>query len=269
MSTHYVNPEVWASGRDLVYEALSEAVLARHATALDGRSVLDVGAGTGATSRAVATMGGRPVSLDSSWPMLHHDRASRAPAIVGDACALPMGDGTVGATVAAFVLSHVLDPVALLREAGRVTVPGGIVVVVSFASGGERSTAQAIVEGLLRSRGWAPPQWFSRLKEELEPAVTDPQALTSMALAAGLRSPVVATLVVDTGIGAARELVDWRLGSPGVASFLAAMSTDERARLRAEAVEAVESLEPPPQPLTLELRVLSSRAAAVRRSVSA
>jgi SAM-dependent methyltransferase len=269
VSTHYANPEVWASGRDHVYEALSQAVLAEHAAELDGRGVLDLGAGTGATSRAVAKVGGRPLSIDSSWPMLQHDRLSRHPAIVGDACALPMGDDTVGATVAAFVLSHVLDPVALLREAGRVTVPGGIVVVVSFAVDRERTTAKATIEELLRDRGWTPPLWFRRLKEELEPVVTDPQALTSMALAAGLRAPVVATFVVDTGIGAPHELVDWRLGSPGVASFLAAMTDGERARLHTEAVEAIEALDPAPQPLMLELRVLSSRAAATRRSVSA
>ena len=141
-------------------------------------------------------------------------------------------------------------------------------MVVSFATA-EPSTAQLAVERLLAHRGWAPPPWFRRLKEELEPVITDPQALTSMGLAAGLRSPVVGSLVVDSGISAPCEVVDWRLASPGVASFLAAMTTAERARLHAEAVDAVEALDLPPQPLMLELRVLSSRAPATRRSVSA
>jgi len=266
LSTHYAHPEVWASGCDHVYETLSEAVLAEHATDLRGQRVLDLGAGTGATSRVVAAMGGTPVAVDASWPMLRHDRLLRAPAIAADACAVPMGDDTVGAAVAAFVLSHVVDPVALLREAGRVTAAGGIVVAVSFAATGARSHAHTIVEDLLRRRGWAPPPWFRQLKEELEPAVTDPQALTSMAEAAGLRSPEVSTLVADTGIGTPAELVDWRLGSAGVASFVAAMTADERRRLRAEATRA---LGPAAQPLVFELRVLSSRAPAVRGHASA
>jgi SAM-dependent methyltransferase len=266
VSTHYVHPEEWASGCDHVYEALSEAVLAEHARDLVGRRVLDLGAGTGATSRVVAGMGGSPVAVDASWPMLEHDRLSRPLAIAADACAVPMGDDTVDATVAAFVLSHVVDPVALLREAGRVTAAQGIVVVVSFATTGARSPAHTIVEDLLRRRGWGPPPWFRQLKEELEPVVTDPHALTSMALAAGLRSPLVTTTVVDAGISTPEELVDWRLGSAGVASFVAAMTADDRRRLRAEAAQA---LGPAPQPLVLELRVLSSRAAAVRRSASA
>jgi SAM-dependent methyltransferase len=266
VNTHYEHPEVWASGCDHVYGALSEAVLAAHPGDLRGRRVLDLGAGTGATSRAVAAMGGTPVAVDASWPMLAHDRLSRAPAIAADACAVPMGDDTVDATVAAFVLSHVVDPVALLREAGRVTAAGGLVVTASFATTGARSPAHTIVEDLLRRRGWAPPPWFRQLKEELEPVVTDPHALTSMALAAGLRSPLATTIVVDTGINTPDELVDWRLGSIGVAAFVAAMTGDERRRLRAEAARA---LGPAPQPLVLELRVLSSRAAAVRRSASA
>jgi SAM-dependent methyltransferase len=265
VSTPYESPEVWASGRDPVYEALSAAVLAEQAERLDGRLVLDVGAGTGATSRALAALGSRPVAVDSSWPMLQHGRLSRAPAIVADACALPMGDDTVGATVAAFVLSHVVDPVSLLREAGRVTEPGGTVVALSFAAAA-RSAAQTIVEDLLGQRGWTPPPWFRRLKEELEPAVTDPQALASMALAAGLRAPTVTTHFVDTGIGAPDELVAWRLGSPGAASFVSELTSSERRRLHDEAVEA---LGPSRQPLVLELRVLSSCAAAVRRSASA
>jgi hypothetical protein len=133
-------------------------------------------------------------------------------------------------------------------------------VAVSFAATGARSPAHTIGEELLRRRGWAPPPWFRQLKEELEPAVTDPRALTSMAEAAGLRSPRVCTLVADTGIATPGELVDWRLGSAGVASFVAAMAADDRRQLRAEAVQA---LGPAAELLALELRVLSGRAPAV------
>ena len=264
--THYTTPQAWSSGPDRVYDALSMAVVSEHASALQGRWVLDLGAGTGATSRAVFAVGGRPVAVDTSWAMLAHDRVDRPPAVVADACAMPMTDDAVGAAVAAFVLSHVDEPVALLREVGRVTAPDGAVIAVSFAGTGTRSPVAEVVEELLRGRGWTPPPWFRHMKEELEPQVADPGLLLSIATASGLGDPVVTTLVVDTGIGAPDDLVAWRLGSPGVASFVAALSDRERQDVHAEAVEALGHER---QPLVLDLRVLVSRAATARRRVSA
>ena len=191
--------------------------------------------------------------------MLDHGRAERPQAIVADACVLPLGSGTMGATVAAFVLSHVFDPVALLREAGRVTRSDGAVVAVSFARTEPRPAIAGIVEDLLAERGWVAPPWFRRLKDEQELVVADPERLESMALAAGLCSPVVVTRRVDTGIDRPDHLVAWRLGSPAVASFVATLSPVERQRVRSEAVDA---LGESPQPLVFDLRVLSGRAAA-------
>ena len=262
----YSMPEAWLAGPERVYESLSRGVLADHASDLSGRLVLDLGAGAGAASRAVTALGGRPVALDESWAMLRHGGARRSPAVVADACALPLGDDAMGATVAAFVLSHVVDPVALLREAGRVTAPGGAVVVFSFARTESRPAVAGIVDDLLMARGWAPPPWFRRLKDEQEPAVADPERLESMALAAGLRSRVVTIRRVDTGVDDPTHLVDWRLGTPGIASFVVTMSATERERLRAEAIERLGAA---PQRLVFDLRVLSSRAPATRRSVLA
>ncbi|HEY7948033.1 MAG TPA: class I SAM-dependent methyltransferase [Acidimicrobiales bacterium] len=262
----YSSPAAWWAGPERVYEALSRGALAHHAAELEGRRVLDLGAGVGATSRVVGEAGGRPVALDASWPMLHHRRRRRPPSIVGDACALPLADHSVGATVAAFVLSHVGDPVTLLREAGRVTTPGGAVVAVSFARTETRPAVVGIVDGLLMDRGWRPPPWFRLMKDEREPVVADPDRLASMAGAAGLDAPEVVTRQVDTGIDDPVDLVAWRLGSPASAAFIAGLPVTERRRLR---TEAVDRLGPSPQSLVLELRVLSSRAAATRRSVSA
>jgi SAM-dependent methyltransferase len=266
MNRPYSTPDAWWAGPERVYQVLSRAALADHASDLSDRLVLDLGAGVGATSTAVGEAGGRVIALDSSSPMLHHLRQWRPPAIVADACVLPLADQTMDATVAAFVVSHVADPLALMSEAGRVTKPDGLVVVVSFARSEPRPAVAVIVDDLVRARGWVAPPWFRRLKDEREPAVADPERLESMALAAGLRSPVVATLRVDTLIDDPDDLVSWRLGSPGIAAFVDGLSAMERQRLRAEAVDR---LGPSPQPLVFDLRVLSSRADATRRSVPA
>jgi SAM-dependent methyltransferase len=195
--------------------------------------------------------------------MLAHRRTHRPPAFVADASSLPMADDAVGAAVAAFVLSHVDDPAALLGEARRVTTPGGSVVAVSFAATGARSPVHGVVEEILRRRGWVAPTWFRRMKEELEPAVAEPDRMVALAAASGLDAPMVTIRTVDTGVDSPDELVAWRLGSPGVAPFVAALAAEERNALHAEAVAA---LGPRRQPLVLDLLVLSALAATARRS---
>jgi ubiquinone/menaquinone biosynthesis C-methylase UbiE len=265
VSGGYGADQVWGAGPERVYDALSAGALAGHRSVLQGRLVLDVGAGTGCTSRALASLGARPLALDASWPMLRRRRAAQLPAVTSDAVALAVGDAVVGATVAAFVLSHVDDHVRLLREAGRVTAGGGAVVAISFDDTGTRAEAQEVVDDVLRDWGWTPPGWYRHLKEVLEPAAADPVRLLATADAAGLEEARTEMLSVDTMITAPHQQVDWRLGAPGAAAFVAAMPAAQREALRAAAVTA---LGPSPAPLVFGLRVLSSRAAATRRRVS-
>lgn len=115
---------------------------------LDGRLVLDVGAGTG------------PVA--GRWPstppagMLGYDRSNRPPTVLADARALPVRDGGAGAVVAAFSLNHLPDPAAGLREAARVVARGGAVLASAYAADDTHPVKQA-VEAALRSHGWSPP----------------------------------------------------------------------------------------------------------------
>jgi ubiquinone/menaquinone biosynthesis methyltransferase len=95
---------------------------------------LDVCAGTLDLSAmlAAATPTERIVAVDLTAEMMQRGR-SKAPSvetIVGDACALPFEDEMFGAAVCGFGVRNVSAPARFAREALRVLVPGGMLVVL-------------------------------------------------------------------------------------------------------------------------------------------
>jgi SAM-dependent methyltransferase len=220
---------------------------------LTGRTVADLGAGTGATSRAIAEAGGRPVAIDSSLAMLAHRRRARSPAIVADLLALPLADASVGAAVGAFSFSHLEVPGVALAEAVRVTAPGGPVLVGTFGTTGARHEAKNVLDELARDRGWAPPDWYLRLKEELESRVARADKIEALAGTAGLGSAEVREMVVDTGLDTPEALVAWRAAGPAMAPWLSGLDADERAGVLAAAVAEMGERSEPLRPFVLVL----------------
>ena len=261
MSVRYESPRAWSTGADPAYEALSQAIVAASPVSLLGRSVLDLGAGTGATSRALEAARSRPLALDASAAMLAHRRAIRPPAVLGDMTTLPLATASVGGAIAAFSLSHVEDPSAVLAEARRVTAAGGPVIVGIFAATGTRHPASEVVEREAARVGWTAPTWYIHLKRDLEPYVTDRRALAGMATSAGLAVVDLRDQDVDTGLDTAEALVAWRLGAPAMAPFVATLAAAERDELAAAAVAALGS---DVQRLRLGVRILASVVPAAR-----
>ena len=261
VAAHYDTPGAWAKGADPAYEALGRAVVAASPVGFEGRTIADLGAGTGATSRAIAAAGGQTLAVDLALPMLAHNRATRPPAAAADITALPFGDGRVGGAVAAFSLSHVTDPAAVLREAARVTASGGPVLAGVFAAAGPRHEVSVIVDALAAEGGWSPPAWYRDLKDHLEPQVGADDALARLAAAAGLMAINVSVVEVDADLHTAEALVEWRLSSPAMAPFVNGLSSDARVGLCEAACQA---LGEPVQPLWLAVRILSSVAPATR-----
>jgi ubiquinone/menaquinone biosynthesis C-methylase UbiE len=89
------------------------------------REVLEIGCGTGLILRRVAPVARRAVGLDLSEGMLRRARERGLEAIKGTATELPFGEGEFDLVYSFKVLSHVRDLDRALREAARVTRPGG------------------------------------------------------------------------------------------------------------------------------------------------
>jgi demethylmenaquinone methyltransferase / 2-methoxy-6-polyprenyl-1,4-benzoquinol methylase len=100
-----------------------------------GLRVLDLAAGTGASSLPFAAAGAFPIACDFSQGMLTagHAKHPELTFVAGDALALPFRDGAFGAVTVSFGLRNVADLPAALLELARVTEPGGRLVVLETA----------------------------------------------------------------------------------------------------------------------------------------
>lgn len=112
---------------------------------VSGARVLDVGSGPGTITADFAGLvaPGRVIGLDASAEVNAKATADAAPRALsnlsfetGDAYQLRFADDSFDVVHAHQVLQHVGDPVAMLREMRRVTVPGGVVAVRDVDYGG-------------------------------------------------------------------------------------------------------------------------------------
>src|SRR6195952_2051037 len=103
-----------------------------------GERILDLAAGTGTSSEALARSGARVVAADFSKGMLavgraRHQDESRVEFVFADALALPFGDDEFDAVTISFGLRNVADPHRALAEMYRVSKPGARIVICEFS----------------------------------------------------------------------------------------------------------------------------------------
>ncbi len=136
------NAEKWERIRSkYVPETLIEARLLEQAGGRRYRLHLDLGTGTGRMLRLFAGMTRRAVGIDNSRKMLAVARTHLAgeqflhcQARLGDISSLTFEDLVADLVTLHNVLHYLEDPVRVLREVARVLAPGGLVLVVDYAS---------------------------------------------------------------------------------------------------------------------------------------
>ncbi len=110
-----------------IAQALCEAL-----AALRARSVLEIGAGTGNYTAALAARGFQVVAGDRSAPMIDRGRAKvGARWLIFDALKLPLKDSSCDAAAAVNVLHHLGDLGAALAELRRVVRTGAVLQAVA------------------------------------------------------------------------------------------------------------------------------------------
>lgn len=167
-------PHDWADNEAMClpfYEALFEAADIGADTRL-----LDAGCGTGVALAAAAARGATVAGIDASDGLLNvaHERVPRADLRLGDLEALPYQDDVFDVVTAFNSVGFASDPVAALREAKRVTRPGGTVGVVVWGDP-ERCELGAVLAaiGRLLPPGPAPTPGLT-IEEQMRAAGLEP-----------------------------------------------------------------------------------------------
>ena len=140
-----------------------------------GERVLDVAAGTGTSSSALAKSGAEVVAVDFSPGMIAEGR-KRHPELTfveGDAEELPFPAKSFDAVTISFGLRNVNDPQKALREMRRVLKPGGRLVICEFShperalvTGAYRGYLQYVMPAVARLTS-SNPQAYTYLMESI------------------------------------------------------------------------------------------------------
>jgi SAM-dependent methyltransferase len=190
---------------------------------------LDVGCGPGAlTAELAGRLGVNAVCAVDPSPPFAEAVAERLPGVeVGVAAAerLPFPDGAFDAALAQLVVHFMTDPVAGLREMGRVTRPDGVVAACVWDHGGGRG----------------PLSSFWHAVRDLDPAAPDESGqagvgegqLARLFDQAGLAGAEATTLTVRAGSATFEQW--WQpftLGVGPAGDYVASLTPERRRQLR-------------------------------------
>ena len=130
-------------GNDRLWRVATRRAVAPRA----GERILDLAAGTGASSVSLARSGAEVVAADFSPGMIAEGRRRHGDVpglsfVEADATDLPFGNDEFDAVTMSFGLRNVNEPRKALAELYRVTKPGGRVVICEFSHPPSRAFAE-------------------------------------------------------------------------------------------------------------------------------
>ncbi len=195
-----------------------------------GLRVLDVGTGTGSVMRRVADWGGDVVAVDPDAGMrrLAALTAPSAEVRAGIVPGLPFDDGRFHVVVANFVVNHVSDPLAAVRDMARVAASGGRVGATIWP--GDRGVLGTVWSGVAAAadEAWPPrPLWVE------SDFPRNPEGIAGLFTLAGLRDVEASLLCWDTRIDPEQLWEGVAAGVAGIGQLVATKPADVQARMKA------------------------------------
>jgi demethylmenaquinone methyltransferase/2-methoxy-6-polyprenyl-1,4-benzoquinol methylase len=123
---------VLSLGNSMIWRVLTVRAVAPQA----GERILDLAAGTGTSSVALAKSGAHVVAADFSAGMIEVGKRKhpRIEFVQADAMELPFKTGEFDAVTISFGLRNIVDPKKALKEMYRVLKPGGRLVICEFST---------------------------------------------------------------------------------------------------------------------------------------
>jgi SAM-dependent methyltransferase len=170
----------WAEVQEQQCAPAFHAVLA-HAGAGHGTRHLDVGCGAGMAAALSAALGAQVAGVDAAEALLEiaRERTPGGDFRHGDLEALPFDDGTFDLVTGFNAFQFAGNPARALREAGRVTKTGGVIVIMTWGepAGMEAASVVGALKPLLPVPPSGAPGPF---------ALSNEMALRAFATAGGL-----------------------------------------------------------------------------------
>jgi SAM-dependent methyltransferase len=172
----------WTSSGDQL-----EAIVRSHVTA--SSRVLDLGCGRGGVVELIWKDVRLAAGVDPDSPSLTSHRAAGMPVVRGVGENLPFVDGTFDLVVSLWVLEHLVDPAATLREVRRVLAPGGHFVFVTPNMRNPLMLANRIGKALPALQRRLVPRFYGRTEADTFPVryrANTVEAIREHATASGL-----------------------------------------------------------------------------------
>jgi ubiquinone/menaquinone biosynthesis C-methylase UbiE len=220
--------------------------LAQRAAALSPGAVMEIAAGTGVVTRALAPRlppAARYVVTDLNQPMLDYARSQQAPDAriawqQADAMALPFDDAAFDLVCCQFGAMFFPDRVAAYREARRVLKPGGHFLFNTWDRIEDNHFADDVTNALARMFPNDPPRFMARtphgyhdtalIRSDLEGAGFSHVTIETRAEVSRAASPRIPAIAYCQGTVLRTEIEARKAGSLEAATDAAAAAIAER-----------------------------------------